>query len=113
MLFVPLFSKRNSNGPGRRTPHPTVKYEIRGPLAQRAEEIEQQGHPVLKCNIGNPGAFGFEAPQVVIDAIKANINKAVPYEHQKGLPEARRTVMEKYNEVCVVVIGVLPILCCS
>ncbi len=55
---------------------------------------------VLKCNIGDPGAFGFEAPPAVIDAIKANVHRAVPYEHQKGLPEARRTITEKYNRVC-------------
>jgi len=77
----------------------TVKYEIVGPLNSHAEELESQGHAVLKWNIGNPGAFGFEAPQVVVDAIRANVTRGVPYEHQKGLSEARQAVMEKYNRI--------------
>ena len=82
----------------------SMKYEIRGPLAYRAEELELQGHNVLKCNIGNPGAFGFEAPQVVLDAIKENVGRAVPYEHQKGLPEARAVLLDKYRKVRVCVL---------
>jgi alanine-synthesizing transaminase len=62
-------------------------------------ELELQGHNVLKCNIGNPGAFGFEAPQVVLDAIKENVGRAVPYEHQKGLPEARAVLLDKYRKI--------------
>eukprot|EP00667_Euglena_gracilis_P008261 EG_transcript_8362 len=74
-----------------------VKYEIRGPLAQRAGEIEAAGQEVLKCNIGNPGAFGFEAPKAITDAIYANIDKAVPYSAQKGLPEAREALTHYVN----------------
>jgi alanine-synthesizing transaminase len=36
-----------------------VKYEIRGRLARRAQELERQGYEIVPLNIGNPGAFGF------------------------------------------------------
>ena len=42
-----------------------VKYEIRGPLARRAYQLEQEGYDVIKLNIGNPGAFGFRAPETM------------------------------------------------
>ena len=44
-----------------------VRYEIRGPLARRANELERQGHEVLKLNIGNPAPFGFEAPEAIVE----------------------------------------------
>ena len=40
-----------------------VRYEIRGELARRARELEAQGRTLIKLNIGNPGAFGFRAPE--------------------------------------------------
>ena len=40
-----------------------VRYEIRGELARRAHELESQGRRLIKLNIGNPGAFGFRAPE--------------------------------------------------
>ena len=40
-----------------------VRYEIRGELARRARELEGQGRKLIKLNIGNPGAFGFRAPE--------------------------------------------------
>ena len=39
-----------------------VRYEIRGPLARRAQELERDGYEVIKLNIGNPAAFGFRTP---------------------------------------------------
>ena len=41
-----------------------VRYEIRGPLARRAYELEHNGYDVTKLNIGNPGhlAFGCQIP---------------------------------------------------
>jgi len=75
-----------------------VKYEIRGPLAQRAAELEAAGQPVLKCNIGNPGAFGFEAPAEITAALHDHVNVAVPYCHQKGLPEAREAIRDHMNK---------------
>ena len=46
-----------------------VRYEIRGELARRARELEAQGRKLIKLNIGNPGAFGFRAPEHLQRAI--------------------------------------------
>ena len=46
-----------------------VRYEIRGELARRARELEAQGSKLIKLNIGNPGNFGFRAPEHLQRAI--------------------------------------------
>ncbi|MEZ5464312.1 MAG: aminotransferase class I/II-fold pyridoxal phosphate-dependent enzyme [Lysobacteraceae bacterium] len=69
-----------------------VRYEIRGELARRARELEAQGRELVKLNIGNPGAFGFRAPEHLQQAITENIERSDPYGHQQGLPEAREAI---------------------
>jgi alanine-synthesizing transaminase len=69
-----------------------VRYEIRGELARRARELEAQGHALIKLNIGNPGAFGFRAPEHMQRAIADHIHDTDPYGHQQGLPAAREAV---------------------
>ena len=69
-----------------------VRYEIRGELARRARELEAQGRTLVKLNIGNPGAFGFRAPEHLQRAIADHIHDTDPYTHQQGLPEAREAV---------------------
>lgn len=75
-----------------------VRYEIRGPLARRAQEIERQGHEVIKLNIGNPAAFGFRTPATMRMALIENLAQAEGYCHQKGIFPAREAVtMEVQN----------------
>lgn len=75
-----------------------VKYEIRGALARRAEQLEREGHDVVKLNIGNPGAFGFRMPSSMRVAIVENLHQADPYSHQKGIFPAREAVvMQQQN----------------
>ena len=69
-----------------------VRYEIRGELARRARELEGQGRSLIKLNIGNPGAFGFRAPDHLQRAIADHIANTDPYTHQQGLPEAREAI---------------------
>lgn len=69
-----------------------VRYEIRGELARRARELEGQGRQLIKLNIGNPGAFGFRAPEHLQRAIAGHIARTDPYTHQQGLPEAREAI---------------------
>ena len=69
-----------------------VRYEIRGELARRARELEQQGRELIKLNIGNPGAFGFRAPEHLQRAVTEHIHASDPYTHQQGLPAAREAV---------------------
>lgn len=69
-----------------------VRYEIRGELARRARELEAQGRTLIKLNIGNPGAFGFRAPEHLQHAIADHIHNTDPYTHQQGLPVAREAI---------------------
>lgn len=70
-----------------------VKYEIRGPLARRAGELEKAGYEIVKLNIGNPGAFGFRAPETMRLAMIENLREADAYSHQKGIFPAREAVV--------------------
>jgi len=75
-----------------------VRYEIRGALARRAEQLEREGHEIIKLNIGNPGAFGFRMPGSMRVAIVENLHQADPYSHQKGIFPAREAVvMQQQN----------------
>ena len=71
-----------------------VRYEIRGELARRARELEAQGRTLIKLNIGNPGAFGFRAPEHLQRAIADRIHDTDPYTHQQGLPAAREAIAD-------------------
>lgn len=70
-----------------------VCYDIRGPVLQRAKQLEDEGHRIIKLNIGNPAPFGFEAPEeIVVDVIR-NLRGASGYSDSKGLFSARKAVM--------------------
>ena len=61
-----------------------VRYEIRGQLAQRANEMERQGYEIIPLNIGNPGVFGFRTPETIRMAMIENLQSSEAYCHQKG-----------------------------
>jgi alanine-synthesizing transaminase len=71
-----------------------VRYEIRGELARRARELEARGLQLIKLNIGNPGAFGFRAPEHMQQAIATQLPHSDAYTHQQGLPAAREAIAE-------------------
>lgn len=74
-----------------------VRYDIRGPLHARALELELQGMPIVRLNIGNPGRFGFEAPEHVREAIAVHLRDSEAYCHQQGLTEAREAIVESMH----------------
>lgn len=76
-----------------------VLYEIRGPVAARAAQLEAEGHRVLKLNIGNPAPFGFEAPDTILQDMIAALPQAQGYSDSKGILPARRAVVSRYQEV--------------
>jgi alanine-synthesizing transaminase len=76
-----------------------VRYEIRGPLARRAQELERDGYEVIKLNIGNPASFGFRTPETMRIATIENLSQAEGYCHQKGIFPAREAVvMDTQNQ---------------
>jgi alanine-synthesizing transaminase len=74
-----------------------VQYDLRGPVLVRAKELEAEGHTVLKLNIGNPAPFGFEAPDELVRDVILNLHTAHGYGDSKGLPSARRAVVQSYQ----------------
>lgn len=73
----------------------SVCYDIRGPVLDQAHRLEEEGHRILKLNIGNPGAFGFEAPDEIIQDVILNLVEAQGYSHSKGIFSARKAVMQR------------------
>lgn len=76
-----------------------VFYDIRGPLAQEAERMETDGHAILKLNTGNPAIFGFDAPDVIMRDMIANLPMSQGYSTSKGILPARRAVVTRYETV--------------
>ncbi|MEO5596822.1 MAG: aminotransferase class I/II-fold pyridoxal phosphate-dependent enzyme [Lysobacteraceae bacterium] len=74
-----------------------VRYEIRGELARRARELEARGLQLIKLNIGNPGSFGFRAPEHLQRAVAEHLPRSDAYTHQQGLPEAREALAAHYS----------------
>jgi alanine-synthesizing transaminase len=70
-----------------------VCYDIRGPVLQRARQMEDEGQRIIKLNIGNPAAFGFEVPEEIQQDTIRNMSKAGGYTDSKGLFEPRKAIM--------------------
>ena len=75
-----------------------VRYEIRGNLAHRAQELERLGYEVISLNIGNPGLFGFRTPETMRLAMIENLHSSEPYCHQKGVFPAREAVVMQQQD---------------
>lgn len=70
-----------------------VCYDIRGPVLARARQMEEEGHRIIKLNIGNPASFGFEAPEEILQDVIRNMGEASGYTDSKGLFAARKAIM--------------------
>ncbi|WP_224996969.1 pyridoxal phosphate-dependent aminotransferase [Cesiribacter sp. SM1] len=81
----------------RNTRLDSVNYELQGPLYEKAKELEEQGHRILKLNLGNPAPFGFDAPQHVVDHIIQNLPKAQGYADYRGIVPAREAIRDYYR----------------
>ena len=71
-----------------------VCYDIRGPVMDEANRMIADGVDIMKLNIGNPAPFGFRAPQAVIDAMAGQLTETEGYSDSRGLPSARRAILE-------------------
>ncbi|MGE5320480.1 MAG: aminotransferase class I/II-fold pyridoxal phosphate-dependent enzyme, partial [Hyphomicrobiaceae bacterium] len=88
------------NKPRLRTIHKSSKldnvcYDIRGPVMARARQMEEEGHRIIKLNIGNPAPFGFEAPEEIVQDVILNLPNASGYSDSKGLFSARKAIMHE------------------
>lgn len=75
-----------------------VCYDIRGPVLERARQMEEDGHHIIKLNIGNPATFGFDAPEEILQDVIRNLSAASGYCDSKGLFAARKAIMHYTQE---------------
>jgi alanine-synthesizing transaminase len=83
-----------------------VCYEIRGPALQQAKRLEEEGFKILKLNIGNPGAFGFDAPEEILRDVILKLPESQAYSDSKGLFNARKAVMHETQRVNIKGVGI-------
>jgi alanine-synthesizing transaminase len=75
-----------------------VRYEIRGRLARRAQELERAGYEIISLNIGNPRAFGLRTPETMRLAMIENLAHSEGYCHHKGIFPAREAIVMQQQE---------------
>ena len=78
-----------------------VCYDIRGPVLEDAKKLEEEGHQILKLNIGNPAAFGFNGPDEILHDVIHNLSAAQGYCDSKGLFSARKAIMQECQRLDV------------
>ena len=74
-----------------------VCYDIRGPVLEEARRMEDEGHRILKLNIGNPAPFGLLAPEEIVQDVIHQLPAGSGYSDSKGLFSARKAVMQHYQ----------------
>lgn len=72
-----------------------VCYDIRGPIMDAAKQMEEDGHKIIKLNIGNLAVFGFDAPEEVQQDMIRNLPNSAGYSDSKGIFAARKAVMHE------------------
>ena len=70
-----------------------VLYDIRGPIMDEARRMEEEGHKIIKLNIGNLAVFGFDAPEEIQQDMIRNLPNSAGYSDSKGIFAARKAVM--------------------
>ncbi|MGI8717023.1 MAG: pyridoxal phosphate-dependent aminotransferase [Lapillicoccus sp.] len=74
-----------------------VCYDIRGPVLDEAKRLEDEGHRIVRLNIGNPAPFGFAAPDDILVDVIAQLPTAQGYSDSKGILSARRAVAQYFQ----------------
>ena len=75
-----------------------VCYDIRGTVHQEARRLEDEGHRIIKLNIGNLAPFGFDAPEEIVKDVIVNIPQNEGYCDSKGLFSARKAIVQNYQQ---------------
>ena len=70
-----------------------VAYDIRGPVLDKARQMEEEGHKIIKLNIGNVAAFGLEPPDEIVQDMIRNMPHSAGYTDSKGLFAPRKAVV--------------------
>ena len=75
-----------------------VCYDIRGPIMDRARQMEEEGHKIIKLNIGNLAVFGFDSPEEIQQDMIRNLPNSAGYSDSKGIFAARKAVMHSTQQ---------------
>ena len=75
-----------------------VCYDIRGPVLDKARQMEEEGQKIIKLNIGNIAAFGLEPPDEIVQDMIRNLPAAAGYTDSKGLFAPRKAVVHYCQE---------------
>lgn len=75
-----------------------VCYDIRGPVLDKARAMEEEGHKIIKLNIGNLAVFGFDPPDEIVQDMIRNLAHTAGYTDSKGLFAPRRAVVHYTQE---------------
>ena len=75
-----------------------VCYDIRGPVLDHAKRLEEEGHRIIKLNIGNLAPFGFDAPDEIVQDMIRNLPASSGYSDSKGVFSARKAIMHYCQE---------------
>jgi alanine-synthesizing transaminase len=70
-----------------------VCYDIRGPVLELAQQMEEEGQKIIKLNIGNVGVFGFDPPEEIQQDMIRNLAASASYSDSKGIFSARKAIM--------------------
>jgi alanine-synthesizing transaminase len=75
-----------------------VCYDIRGPVLDKARQMEEEGHKIIKLNIGNLAVFGLEPPDEIVQDMIRNLPHSAGYTDSKGLFAPRKSVVHYTQE---------------
>jgi len=70
-----------------------VCYDIRGPVLDKARQMEEEGQHIIKLNIGNLAVFGLEPPDEIVQDMIRNLPNAAGYTDSKGLFAPRKAIV--------------------
>ena len=87
-----------------------VFYDLRGPVLAAAKRMEEEGHRILKLNIGNPKPFGLDAPEEIIQDVIYNLPDSEGYSDSKGLFSARKAIMQYAQKKNIANVGIEDII---
>ncbi len=75
-----------------------VAYDIRGPVLDKARQMQEEGHKIIQLNIGNVAAFGLMPPDEIVQDMIRNLPDAAGYTDSKGLFAPRKAVVHYTQE---------------
>lgn len=75
-----------------------VCYDIRGPVLEKAKQMEDEGHKIIKLNIGNLAVFNFDPPDEIVQDMIRNMQGAAGYTDSKGMFAPRKAIMHYSQE---------------